>query len=478
MAVMAPSSMGSPSSLHRRPALAGTVEALTRGLSVDAEFLRPREGGMTIGRLGTRRFLVLGEPDHVDHLFHAGRLNYIKSHEFEPIRAAAGLNLLTDEGESWAVHRGALNPLFAKRRLTGLVDLMTDPIDAMLTDRLAETGRLEFDMHEEMVRMTLRVVAKALFSQDMGEVVDRMHDLATQGLQAAEILLRLGMVGALPKPLWGALGRLIDAPVTAPPPFRVLQEVGQGLDRSIRTVLDERRAHPVDAPDLLAALLEAEGPGWGPQRVRDEALTFLLAGHETTANAMSWFWYLMALHPEARAQMLAEVDAVLAGRRPSADDLAALPFTTACIQESQRYFSAVPVLPRTAIVDDVIGGHRVRRGTTVIVPVHTIHHDPRWWDDPAEFRPERFLPGAPRPHRSAYLPFGGGRRVCIGQSFALMEMVAIAAMVSQRLVIDLVPGHPVEPTQSLTLRPKNGLRVVARRRSVGHVSQQHQEASA
>ena len=166
----------------------------------------------------------------------------------------------------------------------------------------------------------------------------------------------------------------------------------------------------------------------------------MLAGHETTANAMSWFWYLMARNPDARDRMLAEIDDVLGGRRPTADDLSRLPWTTACLQESQRYYSAVWIIAREAIEADVIDGHHIRPGTTVLIPIHHIHHDERWWPDPETFDPTRFIGDAVKDRpRSAYLPFGGGRRICIGQSFALMEMVLMAAIMSQRFTFDCMP---------------------------------------
>ncbi len=163
--------------------------------------------------------------------------------------------------------------------------------------------------------------------------------------------------------------------------------------------------------------------------------------------------------------MLAEVDDVLGRRRPEADDMGRLGWTTACLQESQRYFSAVWIIARRAIEDDVVGVHHIRRGTTVVIPIHHIHHDPRWWPDPERFDPNRFFsPIEPRP-RSAYLPFGGGRRICIGQSFALMEMLLIAAIMSQRFTFDLAPDYPVELEATLTLRPKHGLHVIGSRRA-------------
>ncbi|EID15023.1 cytochrome P450 [Mycobacterium xenopi] len=439
-----------------------TREAITVGFDVGDRFMgRLRGSDIARFRCGGRRFVALGHPDYVDHVLHRARLRYVKSPEYEPIRAGAGINLLTDEGESWAVHRGVLNPTFARRRLAELVDLMIEPIEDVTASLTADT---EFDMHETMVEATLRVVANALFSQDFGPLVHRMHDLATRGLRHAEKLERLGLWGLLPAPVYDGLIWCTYSRVPLPPPLRDMQRIMLQLDDAVNAIIDERLAHPTDTNDLLNVLLHAENGTWPRKRVRDEALTFMLAGHETTANSMSWFWYLMALHHAARARMLDEIDTVLDGRRPSADDLAKLPWTTACIQEAQRYFSAVWVLARKAVEDDEIDGHHIRAGTTVIIPIHYIHHDPRWWPNPDDFDPSRFLSGGGERPRSAYLPFGGGRRICIGQSFALMEMVLMAAIMSQRFTFDLMPGHPIELEATLTLRPKHGVHVVARRR--------------
>ena len=448
-----------------------TREAITIGFDAGDGFLgRLRGSDIARFRCAGRRFVSISHPDYVDHVLHEARLRYVKSNEYEPIRASAGINLLTDEGDSWAAHRGVLNPTFARRNLNGIVDLMIDPITD-IGDALGTGAR--FDMHETMVEATLRVVANSLFSQDFGPLVTCMSDLATRGLRHAERLQRLGLWGLMPRPAYDALHGLAFSGVRLPPPLRDIQDVALTLDRAVNSVIDERLVRSTDSSDLLNVLLRADGGTWPRRRIRDEALTFMLAGHETTANAMSWFWYLMALHTQARDRMLAEVDDVLGSRRADADDLGRLPWTTACLQESQRYFSSVWIIARRAIEDDVIGGaiggHRIRRGTTVVIPIHHIHHDPRWWPDPEKFDPGRFLTNAKDRPRSAYLPFGGGRRICIGQSFALMEMVLIAAIMSQRFSFDLpcdsAPGPPVELEATLTLRPKNGVHLIARSRS-------------
>ena len=392
-----------------------------------------------------------------------------KSFEYEILRAILGVSLFTDEDESWQRHRTMLTPMFAKRHLNGLIDLMIEPIEASVARLDGEQGRIEIDMVGEMVELTLNVVGNALFGKQFGQVAVSMSDLVTYGLRFAERLERIFIVFAPPKRLWRVTSRIAFTPLPLPPPFRRIQRIVRILDKEVWDVVNERREHPTDSPDLLNHLLKAsdEQGGLPVRRVRDEALTFMLAGHETTANALSWMWYLLALNPEARARLLAEVDTVLQGRRPTVDDLPQLPWTAACFLEAMRYFSPAWAIPRVAIEDDIIDGHHIRKGTTVVIPTHHIHHDERWWPNPDEFDPSRFLPGAGKGRaRSAYLPFGGGKRICIGSSFATMESVLITAMMSQKFVFDLVPGHPVDPEATLTLRPRHGLKMIARRRTI------------
>jgi cytochrome P450 len=438
-------------------------EAITIGFDASDGFLgRTRGHDIARFRCAGRRFVSITHPDYVDHVLHRARLKYVKSNDYEPIRAAAGINLLTDEGDSWAAHRGTLNPTFARRHLNEMVDPMIEPIERVTADLGSAPT---FDMHELMVEATLRVVANALFSQDFGPLVGSMNDLATRGLRRSEKFGRLGLWGLMPRPVYKALMWLTFAGVPLPPPFRESQKITLALDQAVNDVLDDRLAHPTESADLLNVLFGADDGTWPRKRVRDEALTFMLAGHETTANAMSWLWYLLAINPDAREKMLAEIDEVLGARRPAAADLTRLPWTTACVQESQRYYSAVWSIGREAVEDDVIGGHHIRKGTTVLIPTHHIHHDERWWPDPERFDPTRFLGDAAKDRpRSAYLPFGGGRRICIGQSFALMEMVLMAAIMSQRFTFDVCPDHPVELEATLTLRPKHGLHVIAHKR--------------
>ncbi len=466
---------GASMAVKRLSAWTMTREALTVGLDAGEGFLgRTRGNDITTFRCGGRRFVVVSHPDHVDHVLHAARLKYVKSNEYEPIRAGAGISVLTDEGDSWAAHRGALNPTFARRHLNSLVELMMDPIVDMDRRLIAQGDGNEFDMHDVMVDVTLRVLANALFSQDVGPLVDTVNDLIAEGMRKHEKLARLALWGLLPRRVYDGMIKVVRSKVRLPPPARGIQNIVKSLDRAVDEVVDGRINQPTDDNDLLNALFRADGGTWPRQRVRDEAMTFMLAGHETAAVAMSWFWYLLALNEDARNKMLDEVDTVLGDRRPCADDLSKLPWTTASVLETLRFYAPVWLLGREAIEDDVIAGHPIRPGTTVMIPAHHIHHDSRWWPDPERFDPNRFVPSSGSPdegavnarHRSAYIPFGGGRRVCVGQSFAAMEMVLIAATLSQRHTFDLKPGHPVELEAAITLRPKHGIRVIARRRRI------------
>jgi cytochrome P450 len=362
-----------------------------------------------------------------------------------------------------------LNPTMSKRHVRGMVDLMIEPIERFVaaTGTEAGAGPVRVDMSGDMVALTMDVVGTALFGHAFGDVGRQMKRVVTTGLRSAEVATRLLMVFAPPVPLMRGVAGVIHHAPLLPPPLSSLQWTMRTVDEAVWALIDARIADPTDSDDLLNLLLGAEDDeGRLPlKRVRDEVTTFMLAGHETTANALAWMWYLLALNPDARDRMLAEVDDVLEGRRPTVDDIPRLPWTTACFQEAMRFFPPAWAIPRECVEDDVIDGHRIPKGATVLIPVHTLHHDERFWPEPERYDPSRFLADQVKGrHRSAYIPFGGGRRVCIGTSFALMETTLITAMMSQRFVYDLVPGHPVEPEATLTLRPRNGVKMVARRR--------------
>jgi cytochrome P450 len=364
-----------------------------------------------------------------------------------------------------------LSPVFAKRHVVGLTDLMIDPIEAFMERLDTGAGEIELIMSRAMTELTLDVVGSALFGRGMADLARRIGPAVATGLRAAERGARLMMVTNPPWWLFRAWTTIIHRAPVLPPALKRVQAIMRTVDETVWKVVRERQADPGDGSDLLGLLLsvrDEHGATLPLRRVRDETTTFMLAGHETTANALSWMWYLLALNPDVRQRLLEEVDAVLEDRRPTATDLPRLTWTTACFQEAMRLFPPAWAIPRTAIEDDVIDGHRIPKGSSILIPIHALHHDPRFWPDPERFDPSRFLGDAAKDrHRSAYLPFGGGRRICIGSSFALMEGTLVAAIMSQRFVYELAPGHVVEPEATLTLRPRHGLRMVAHRRTRG-----------
>ena len=441
-------------------------DIVRRGLHVDSPIVRGVDGeDIAKFTFNRRTAFILKHPEYVDHVLHDGVAKYHKSIEYELLRAVVGLSLFTDEDESWRRHRMLLNPVMARRHLTGLFDLMVTPIDTFM-----EGVGGEIDMTEAMTELTLDVVGSALFGRGMADLARRIGPTVTMALRAAERFTRLIVVANPPVWMARATSEAIRRAPWLPPPLDRLQDAMVTIDDTVWGVINDRRRTPGRDDDLLGLLLsvrDEHGRALPLRRVRDEACTFMLAGHETTANALSWMWYLLALNQGARERMIAEVDAVLGEReRPAIEDLKKLPWTAACFLEAMRIFPPAWVLPRRCVEDDVIGGHRIPKGASVIVPIHTIHHDERYWPDPETFDPTRFLPENARSHhRSAYLPFGGGRRVCAGQSFAVMEGTLITAMMSRRFTYELVPGFPVVPEATLTLRPRHGLKMVARPRT-------------
>lgn len=419
-------------------------------------------------RSGHRSIIAITHPDYIEHVLRQHADRYGKSVEYQLVSTVLGRSLFTDDGESWRRHRMMLNPLLGRRHLNGMVDLMIDPIVQYVDALDAQGERFEVEIVRDMTALTLDVVGAALFGRSLGSVARRIGTAVTTGLRLGEIAARVTIVVAPPAVAVRAFGAAVHHLPLLPPPLSRAQLTMRTIDRMVWDVIHGREEHPTDADDLLALLLRArdEDGTLTARRVRDEATTFMIAGHETTANGMAWMWYLLGLNSDARDRMFEEVDSVLGGRRPTAEDIPDLPWTTACFQEAMRCFAPVWVIPRTARTDDEIDGYRIPKGSTVIVPVNSVHHDPRWWPDPDDFDPSRFLPeNAKGRHRFAYLPFGAGQRICIGMSFALMEGTLIAAMMSQRYRFDVVPGHPVEPEATLTLRPRAGIRMIAHRRT-------------
>jgi cytochrome P450 len=420
--------------------------------------------------------LLVRNPLHARQVLITNQDSYIKGIDYKILAVLLGNGLLTNfDQESWQRQRSLVQPLFAKRHLAPMGEHMADATGDWL-DRLDATQARNPDqtleLNSAMMGLTLDVVGRALFGANIdqrstGVVGSAMTDV----LHAASANFR--MVG-----LYRALSRVRgvefdDLLKLRSRHWRRAQKAITSLDSIVDGLIDDAIARPADGEreDLLALLLAArdeEGGGtMARQQVRDEVMTFLGAGHETTANAMTWMWLLLSQHPEARRRMQAEVDEVLDGRRPTFADVDRLPWTMAVLQESMRLYPPVPAVSRVAIRRDEIDGVKVPAGTVLIILPYLMHRDPGVWANPEGFDPERFMPGHPsavgRP-RQAFMPFGAGRRICVGSGFALMEGVLLAAMTAQRYEFDLVPGTRIRREVAITLRPRDGLPVMVRRR--------------
>ncbi|ABD13810.1 cytochrome P450 [Frankia casuarinae] len=376
----------------------------------------------------------------------------------QPLALLLGQGLLTSAGDTHRQQRRLLQPLFHKQRIAGYADAF-----AAIADKTADGWRdgQRLDVHTEMTEMTLAIVARTLFDVDLdSHVVDVIRAALDQNMPAAR---RAQLPG------FTTLERL---PLPAP---RRRRDARNALDRVVHDLIADRRATGATGNDLLSLLLTARdadtGASMDDSQVRDEALTLLLAGHETTANALTWTFHLLGRDPEVLATLQAELDRVLGERRPTIDDLPQLPYTNAVISEAMRLYPPVWAMGRHLVEDRDVAGYRLPAGSTLVFSQWVVHRDERWWPRPELFDPIRWTgpdtadepadAGPKMRPRFAYFPFGAGPRQCIGNTFAITEGVLALAAIARRWSFTPVPGLPVTPQPLVTLRPKDGLPMIA-----------------
>jgi cytochrome P450 len=405
-----------------------------------------REYGDVVGlRIFNFRILLINHPDHIEDVLVNHPRKFIKGRVLQANKRVFGRGLLTSEGDFWLRQRRLAQPAFHRARIAGYASRMVEYTERLLHEW--QDGE-ERDIHKEMMRLTLQIVGKTLFDADV--------ELDAQDIgKSMELLLELG----------ADFRRTIFIPQWLPTPTNMrLERAIRQIEKVLYRMIAEKRASGRDAGDLLSMLLAAQdedGSRMTDKQLRDEAITLFLAGHETTANTLSWTWWLLAQNPAVEAKLHAELSTVLAGRAPSLDDLPKLVYTNHIITESMRLYPPAWGTARTAIEDHEIAGYAVPKGSGVSFAQWTVHRDARWYDAPDKFRPERWEGDLlKRIPRFAYFPFGGGPRQCIGNTFALMETALILATIAQQYRFGLVEGHPVVPLASITLRPRHGIRAV------------------
>jgi cytochrome P450 len=397
-------------------------------------------------KLGPQHFFLLNHPDYIKDVLVTQAKNFMKGEGLQRAKLLLGEGLLTSESDFHLRQRRLMQPVFHRQRIMGYAQAM---IDYSAKRRAGWQDKATMDMHAEMMSLTMAIVGKTLFDADV-------EDKATEVREALHEMLEIFELTSRPV-------AMLFGNVSARDTARFEQGKAQ-LDAIIyRMIADHRQSS--DRGDLLSMLIEAQdeedaGARMTDQQIRDEAMTLFLAGHETTANALTWTWYLLSQNPDAEAQFHTELDTVLAGRMPVPEDIERLPFTRMVLSETMRLYPPAWTLGRRALNDCVIAGYTIPQGSIVMMSQWVMHHDARYYPDPFCFKPERWTAtaAAKRP-RFAYFPFGGGARMCIGDQFAWTEGILLLATLGQQWQFRLVPKHPIALLPRITLRPKHGMKM-------------------
>ena len=399
---------------------------------------------------------MFSHPDHFKYVLQDNHRNYRRNQFFNSIiKTFVGTNLFTSDGDDWLSRRRLMQPAFHRQRISGFGELMTAATANMLERWQAGQDGRRLEIDQEMMAITLQIAGQALFSIDLHGEASELGEAFTA--LSEYVNYRFGH--PFVPPMW--------VPTHA---NRRLVEARRVLDRRIQAMIRERRQNAGERGDLLDMLMAARdadtGLGMTDEQLQHEIAVMMFAGHETTAAALTWAFYLLSQNPAVLAKLRAELDANLAGRVPAVRDLPQLPYNRMIVDEALRLYPPALGITRQTIRPDEVGGYRIPAGAGVSLIFFNVHRDPRFWVNPERFDPERFTPerSAGR-HAFAYLPFGAGPRLCIGNQFALTEAQIVLAAISQRFDLALLPGHPVRPNPLFITRTSNGLPMTVRRRA-------------
>ena len=436
------------------PGLGAAYSNVRAFLRNRAEFmvnLQERYGDIARFRLGIFDVYFVNEPDYVKEVFMNDK-DFRKSTATKFLKILLGNGLLLSEGDYHRRQRKLIQPAFHPKRIRTYCQAMID-----FASRMSEewSDGQEVDMHEEMMRLTMEITAKTLFNTNIEGVVAQVK-------KSVDTIMPT--VDRIAQPT-GFIKMLLPLPSTIG-----LYRERHKLNRLIYRIIEEGRQSGEDRGDLLSTLLmaqdeEGDGEGMTDRQIRDEVMTLFLAGHETTAVALTWTWYLLAQHPEATDRLNEELHSVLGGRLPDTEDVGRLPYTRMVLSESMRLYPPAYLTDRMTTKSWRVGDFEIPAGKYVFLCPYTMHRHPEYFPQPERFDPDRWTPEkiAERP-KFSYFPFGGGARVCIGEQFAWMEMVLVIATIAQKWKPTLANDRPVETQALITLRPKDGVRMVLHRR--------------
>jgi cytochrome P450 len=397
--------------------------------------------------VGPKELYFFNHPDHAKHVLADNSANYHKGIGLVHARRALGDGLLTSEGELWREQRKVIQPAFQNRRLAQHAGVVAQEAARLVARLRVKQGQGPVNVLAELTRLTLGVLGRTLLDADLGAFGSVGHSFEAVQDQAMFELASLNAV-----PTWIPLPRQLR--------FR---RARRDLQRVVDQLVAERGAD-VGGDDVLSRLIVSTGrepdPRVGRQRLRDELVTLLLAGHETTASTLGWTFHLVDQHPEVRERLRDEAVSVLGDRLPTFDDLQGLRYTSMVIEEAMRLYPPVWILTRQSLAADEVGGYHVPAGVDVLICPYTLHRHAGFWNAPLRFDPERFDPGRAQARpRYAYLPFGAGPRFCVGNHLGMMEAAFVLATVSRELRLVTRPGYRVVPEPMLSLRIRGGLPV-------------------
>lgn len=409
--------------------------------------LAQQYGDISYFRLGPQEAFFLNHPDYIKDVLVTNHQHFHKGLALQRAKRLLGEGLLTSEDEFHRRQRRLAQPAFHRARIASYAAVMTDYASQTIAGwRDGHT----LDMSEEMMRLTLGIVGKTLFDADVVSEAQQVGEAMT---------VVMDLFNTITIPFFELLQKL---PL---PQLRRFDNARAKLDAIIFRLIEERRRSGEDRGDLLSMLLlaqdtEGDGGGMTDEQLRDEVMTIFLAGHETTANALTWTWYLLSQNPEAEAKLHQEIDRTLGGRLPTFEDVPQLKYTEMVLAESMRLYPPAWALGRLALEECEIAGYVVPKKSLVLMSQFVMHRDPRYFTHPLRFDPDRWITESreSRPQFS-YFPFGGGPRRCIGEGFAWMEGVLLIAALAQQWQMRLAPNHPVALKPVITLRPKHGMRM-------------------
>ncbi len=402
-------------------------------------------------KIGELTFLI-NNPEDIKHILIVNPDNYFKSPRMTSAggKRLSGAGLLTSVGAAHLKQRRMMQPVFYRKTVENFSKIVTEGIEQMLAQW---ANRSELDLSLEMMGLVQRNIVRSVMGSDVdGDMPTLLEAITIRRLYMEHVFFS-------PLPEW----------VPSPIGWRYRSAM-QRIDTLVYRAIHARRMRPRDAVDMLSLLLLAkydDGTGMTDQQVRDEAVTLFITGYETMGEALTWTSYLLSQHPDIEAKFLAEVDDVLGGRMPGAEDLPNLPYTGMILAESLRLFPPTWIFVRIVQHEDTLpSGATIPAGSKMYLCPYVMHRHPRYFPDPERFDPERFTEAAKKGRpQFAYFPFGGGARVCIGEHFAKMEGILVLASIAQRFRLSLVPGQTVVPEPKMTLRPRGGVRMRVSRRS-------------